>query len=490
MADYIIEPLDTDGEIIYQGFVEFVQGTFPDWEPSEGQLDTIIARYFAQQTAFTADMASRVLRAIYRYFGASLAGIAPLSGSSAQATVHFVISDPLDPPVERTLAFGTLLGLTDKDGDVQMFETLDDMVVLAGETEGEVLAQALEPGSISNDISGGVELIELVDWITSANVVGTSSGGSDDEDDDVYIQRLTDNLALMAPRPILAEDFAVFAQNIPGVWRVAVIDNFGPGVNEVQRLVKAGTSSWTLNFQGQTTAGISTLATANEVRDAMLALPNFDITDGLFTGGPWSAGPDNTPILVEFRGKWGYQPLPLMTGSAGVAISGVTDGELPDVTTANSISISAVDESGNILSPAKREELLNYLRSTRPQNFQIVYLDPGYHEVAVTYTVRALKFQEPDVVRTQIDIALGNYLDPANWGVYPFQSDSRNWLPQSTIRYLELTTLVENTPGVDYVESLTFSLDGGPFNTSDKNFGGTFALTIPGTFTGTVNLPS
>jgi hypothetical protein len=57
------------------------------------------------------------------------------------------------------------------------------------------------------------------------------------------------------------------------------------------------------------------------------------------------------------------------------------------------------------------------------------------------------------------------------------------------VRYLELTTVLENTPGVDYTQSLVFSLDGSAQNTSDKNFSGAFSLTRPGTINGTINLP-
>src|SRR3954452_5473647 len=136
MADYIIEPLDTDAEEIFQGFVDFIKAYFPDWQPSDGQLDVIIGRYFAMQSAFTADMASRVLRAIYRYFGNSLAGIPPLPGSAAIAAIHFDIADPAVPPVDRVLTFGTLVGITDLDGDVQMFSLLDDLLITAGVLTG------------------------------------------------------------------------------------------------------------------------------------------------------------------------------------------------------------------------------------------------------------------------------------------------------------------------------------------------------------------
>lgn len=498
MADYIIEPLDTDAESIYQDFIEFVKVAFPDWEPSEGQLDIIIARYFSMQAAFTADMASRVQRAIYRYFGASLANIPPLPGSEARALIHFNIDDPSDTPVDRTLPFDTLVGLTDRDGDVQIFALIDDLEITAGETEGEVQAQAVELGAAGNNITGTVELIELVDWISSASVVGASSGGSDPEPDDVYIQRLTDNLALMAPRPILAEDFAVYAQNIPGVWRAAVIDNFRPGVLEVQTLSSnytTGTFKVTftspLGIANQT-AGIPAQATASQLRDAMGLLGNFDITDADFAGGPLGIN----PITITYKGKYGYTNVAsvvidtsLLSGGSTFTVAQTTAGVAYGTDQENSVAVSAVDEEGNPLDALVKQNLINYLESTRSQNFVITFVDPAYHQVDITYVARALKNQDPDSVKSAVDIGFQDFLSPSQWGVYPYQAESRVWILQPTIRYLELTTVLENTPGVDYTQSLTFNLDGGAMSTADKNFSGAFSLTRPGTINGTINLP-
>src|SRR4051794_20132748 len=141
MPEYIFEPLDTDSEVIYQEFVDYVQLTFPDWDPSEGQLDVIIARYFAMQAAVLADMASRVQRAIFRYFGSSLAGIPPLAGSPARALIHFDVDDPATPPLDRSLPYGTQIALTDIDGDTQIFALDDDLEITAGVLYGEVQAE-------------------------------------------------------------------------------------------------------------------------------------------------------------------------------------------------------------------------------------------------------------------------------------------------------------------------------------------------------------
>lgn len=492
MTEYIIEPLDTDPEAIFNDFTEFMRQYFPDWEASEGQLDVIIARYFSMQTAFTADMASRVLRAIFRYFGNSLAGIPPLPGSAAQALIQFDVLDPSTPPIEHTLPFGSLVGLTDADGDLQMFSTMDDLVVDPGDVVAEVVAQAIELGSVSNNIGGTVDLVEGIDWISAARVVGVSSGGSDPENDDVYVQRLTENLALMAPRPILAQDYAVFARNVPGVWRSAVIDNFGSGVNEVQRITSNYLSGvFNLSFLGQTTEPIPAVCTTARLSSAMSALSNFDSTDADFTGGPL---PD-APIEIHFKGRFGFLDLALLTAStsglfdgSSFAITQVTAGAPYVTTVANSIAVSGVDEEGGPLPDTIRDQMLEYLGLARTQNFVINWVDPAYHPVDVTYVARAVPGQDADSVKTLVDTALQQYLSAKNWGIYPTGADNRTWVLQPNVRYLELTTIVENVPGVDFTESLTFNIDHGAMSSADKNFGqGPFSLTTVGVITGTVN---
>jgi hypothetical protein len=176
MPDYIIEPLDTDSESIYADFVDFVRGHFPDWNPNEAQLDVIIARFFSQQTATVADMSSRVQRAIYRYLGANLENIPPLPGSAATATVSFHVVDS----GAHVLPMGSMLGIADANGDMYMFQTLGDMDVPAGAIEWpSITAQALDLGADANNLTGTVEMLEQVDWIDDAQVVGVTSGGSD-----------------------------------------------------------------------------------------------------------------------------------------------------------------------------------------------------------------------------------------------------------------------------------------------------------------------
>jgi hypothetical protein len=393
MSDYIIEPLDTDVESIFQDFVDYVRSYYPDWNPSEAQLDVIIARFYAQQTATVADMASRVQRSIYRYMGASLLNIPPIEGAAAVATVSFHVMDDL----AHTMEVGTQLGLTDANGDLHMFQTTVDMVSPANAVEWpSVEAQAVDLGADANNLSGAVQLMELFDWIDDAQVVGTSSGGADAEEDDVYIQRLTDNMQIPR-RPTIADDVVVMARNVPGVWRAAAIDNY--------RSTGAGTYA--------------------------------------------------------------------------------TDME-------DSIALSAIDENGIEISGAIRNQLVAYIQSNLRQNFILNWVSPVYHTINITYKAHGYQVPGYDTaaIKSEIDASFARLLDPAISGQKTAEQPiSRNWTPVRVIRFLDLTTVVENNRQVDYTETLTFNIDGGTDDKNDKPLTGVFPLTRPGVFTGTVVVP-
>jgi hypothetical protein len=392
MADYIIEPLDTDTESIFSDFVEFVQSYYPDWNPNEAQLDVIIARFFSQQTATVADMASRVQRAIYRYLGANLENIPPLPGSAATATVSFHAIDN----IYHKLDIGTTVGLTDDNGDLHMFQTTADMETFPDAIEWpSVEAEALELGSDKNSLTGTVQLLEQIDWIDDAQVVGSSTGGSDPEEDEEYIQRLTENLAIPR-RPTYAQDVIVMARNIPGVYRAAAIDNYR----------STGTGTY-----------------ATDAEDAM--------------------------------------------------------------------AISAVDINGEAITGATLTQLMEYLQSNLRQNFLLTFVPPTYHTIAVTYTAHGFRDPGYDAasVMSEANQNLYDSLLPSRFGVVAEGPESRAWVVAPVMRYLELTTTLENNRHIDYTDSLVFGIDGGAQNSSNKSMTGVFPLTRPGTIVGTVIIP-
>lgn len=87
------------------------------------------------------------------------------------------------------------------------------------------------------------------------------------------------------------------------------------GIDEVQRLTITGAptgGTFTLTFDGQTTAAIARNASATAVQNALLALSNVDPGDIVVTGGPGPA----TPYTFTFGGDLGDQDVPEMTVTA------------------------------------------------------------------------------------------------------------------------------------------------------------------------------
>ena len=383
--DYILEPLDTDPESILQDYVDYIQNFFPDWRPSEGQLDYMLARFFALKIAVTADMASRVARSIFRYFGNTVVGIPPFDATFAQGSATFPI---IDSSVSHTLAADTLLAITDSNGDIQMFSVDSDVSHAIGATSITANYTAVESGSPANALTGTVQLIEGADWLNNGTTVAPTAGGEDAEDDETYLNRLTSNFSLMAPRPILGPDFALISQNIPGVWRASAIDNYLPG------------------------------------------------------------------------------PPPVTNAAMAVAVC-------------------AIDNNGNAVSAQTKSDLDAYLQSMRQQNFIVNVLDPQYSTIDVTYTAVKVPGADPEDARTQANNALKSYLSPNVWGASNYPTEIRAWYNQPVVRYLELTTVVENVAAIDHLTNLTFSItSGGAQDKNDKTMPGTFPLPRYGTING------
>jgi hypothetical protein len=487
MPDYILEPLDTDPEDIYSEARDYIQTFYPNWEPSDAQLDALILRFQALKTAVVADMASRVQRTIYRYFGSTVLGLAPQEGVSAQLSVQFTAIDT----VGYTLPSGTTIGLVDDNGDIHLFETQSDAIIAAGLTNTTVTCVAIEEGEAANGLTGTVQLVEQIDWLSSAVALAASAGGSDAETDDEYIQRLTDYLSLMAPRPLLGTDAALLARNIDGVFRACALDNFLPGTNEVQTIshnyTGNGATGGTITYSGQTTAALNFAATAAQVQAALEALNNIEVGDVACTGGPWPAA-----ITITFKGRLEYTNVAQITASAGTWTGGTTitinttvGGVAANFAAENAIAICCVDSSGTGITAQLKSDVDAYLQSLRQQNFIINVLDPAYTVIDVTWA----GIKRPGTTKVDVDsrvnAALANYFDPANWGMPTWPVNSLGFDRVTTVRAQELYALMNNVEGLDYVTSLTFSAGAGATQDgSDKTLLGTFPMTKPGTIGG------
>ena len=115
-------------------------------------------------------------------------------------------------------------------GEAQLFVTDTDILAPVGGGDTDVGVTAAEAGTAANGSFGEADLVTDIDGIDTV-VVTEAQGGADPKDDDAYLDRATDLMTLLAPRPILPEDHAVLAGQVPGVGRATAIDLYIPATS-------------------------------------------------------------------------------------------------------------------------------------------------------------------------------------------------------------------------------------------------------------------
>jgi len=228
---YIKTPIDTDPPTLAQSVFNYIVAKSPLWVPNDGNLDTWIIRAVTQLASENRSIASDVQDDIFRYFGASLVGLPPINATSATAPTTWTMIDSFG----HTIPAGTAVGVTNATGDIVPFQTVSDVVIPAGQTAtgaGAVVISALQPGSAATSIGAAgaqVTLIDVLDYVSGITMTAATAGGTDDEADVDYLNRLVQRLQGLSQRPILPADFAAMAlQADPVVYRAVAIDGFNP----------------------------------------------------------------------------------------------------------------------------------------------------------------------------------------------------------------------------------------------------------------------
>jgi uncharacterized phage protein gp47/JayE len=103
----------------------------------------------------------------------------------------------------------------------------------------------------------------------------------------------------------------------------------------------------------------------------------------------------------------------------------------------------AVYGDGAVLSAPQKTELLTNLEESALANLVVHLVDPTINTQAVTTTVKALQGFDITEIQTAIEDAINGYLSPMTW----------EW--GTTLRLFELTTLINNVEGVDYIVTQT-----------------------------------
>lgn len=238
MTEYLDIPFESDPDALAQEAFDFLQAQIANWQPSEGNLDVWMIRATARIAAEVQDIASTVPTTIFRYAGANLFSLPPIDALPALGQTTWVMADNAG----YTIPAGTLVGLRISGDTLIPFQTVNDVVILAGATStaaGEVQIQAVNAGSEGTGLTGTMELIDSIANVSTITLVAATTGGIDAESDEEYLNRLTLELQLLTPRPIVPTDFSALALTVPGVHRALTLDGYDPntGTFDNERMI-------------------------------------------------------------------------------------------------------------------------------------------------------------------------------------------------------------------------------------------------------------
>jgi hypothetical protein len=230
-------PIETDPDALAKDSYDLLASkTGGIWQPADGNLDTWLLEATARMAAEVRDVAADVPDAIFRTYGEELIGLQPLDPTSAQAVLNLTLRDTaayVIPP-------GTTFAVEDLTGEAHAFATTDETTILEDDAAPsprivQLVAYALVAGADASGIAprpDNAYLLDALAYVTAVALAAPTSGGSDGESDDDYMTRLAGYLTLLAPRPILPNDFAILALQIEGVGFAAAANLYNADTEE------------------------------------------------------------------------------------------------------------------------------------------------------------------------------------------------------------------------------------------------------------------
>jgi len=217
------EPVDLAGEAF-----QYIEDKVPGWLPAEGNLESWLIESLAQIAGEERALISLVPDSIFAYFGGSILGLPQHAAVAASGTTTWTAVNTAGYTVDA----GTLIAISPPAlTDAYTFQVTETFTIPAGQSSVSGIAvQAVEPGADSSGITGTVQVLDQLVFISGVTLDAATSGGQDAESMDAYLDRLSDLMTLLSPRPILPQDFAVLAQrSVDGVARATAIDLYNPG---------------------------------------------------------------------------------------------------------------------------------------------------------------------------------------------------------------------------------------------------------------------
>lgn len=224
MAEYLDLPITTDTASLTDEAFAYLEDAIPGWQPAPANLDTLVIEACARIATESRFVAAQVPLAIFRHYGANIAGLDAQAAAYADGVTTWTAVDTAG----HVIPAGTELAVRAGEEWLGFATTAEATITAPADTVAGVPIRATAPGSRYNGQVGSAELATALAGIAGVEITTPTSGGSDDEPDADYIAALVELLRLAAPRPILAADFAALALREAGVERATALDDTDP----------------------------------------------------------------------------------------------------------------------------------------------------------------------------------------------------------------------------------------------------------------------
>jgi hypothetical protein len=216
---------EVDTESLEEEVRETLEAAFEGWEPSDPNLDWWLTKIFVRITASVFGLASVVSREVFKTFGETIVSVPPILAAPATAQSTWKLIDDKGHTIED----GTIVSIEASGDETLSFRVVGDVVVApeSDETEaGEVLLEAVEPGTDYNELTAAPEPQSAVSFVESIALGGATANGVDAEDEDTYLSRLTEELQTLTLSAVIPRDYEILSRRIAGVARATALDNY------------------------------------------------------------------------------------------------------------------------------------------------------------------------------------------------------------------------------------------------------------------------
>lgn len=425
---------------------------YAGWAYTESDMEIILIGVLAGLALTAAQIASVVPPAVFRQFGTELLKLPFNEGAAATVTTKWTIAPASGI---RQIPANTQVEIDSKGFYVEAETEVPSLA-----TSVNIQVAALERGTEYNGLTGEAAQVNPIDFVTKIEAIGESSGGTEEESNEQYQNRLVSELQLQAPRPITAENYAAFVLDEPStvvpasqeVGRATSIDGYKFEENSFEGQIKTGELK-----EIQEVTSFTGITKGTELTDEAGVIPPGTVVESFNT---------STKKIV-------------MSASATALHAKEKMKAIGSFENERYVTTFVTKKNGEALTSEAMKDIEEYLAKYREINFKAIVRAPTYTEIFCTIKVHVTKGYEASNIEADIKTALLSFLSPEKWG-NPTASEtgSTQWENYvngvhvyGTVRYNQIIGVIESVPGVSYVffgsEGLKIGTTSSPSGTSD-----------------------